>query len=100
MIEPLPQPPSPFLDATPLLELKNQTVVARSFTEAEYRSLANAAFETVSLLALLRELSLSLKDPPSLLCNNLGASHLNFNTVQHSKTKHVQINLHFVCDLV
>ncbi|KAL6322763.1 hypothetical protein AAG906_018644 [Vitis piasezkii] len=38
--------------------------------------------------------------PPSLLCDNLGATHLSFNPVQHSRMKHIQIDLHFVRDQV
>ena len=82
------------------MELKKQRVVARSTTEAEYRALANGASETMWLLALLQELGFSLKLPPSLLCDNLGATHLSFNPVQHSRMKHIQIDLHFVRDQV
>jgi hypothetical protein len=46
------------------------------------------------------ELGFLLKAPPLLLCNNLGATHLSFNPVQHSRIKHIQIDLHFVRDLV
>jgi len=52
------------------------------------------------LLSLLSELGFPLKAPPSLLCDNLGTTHLNFNPVHHSRMKHIQIDLHFVRDLV
>lgn len=52
------------------------------------------------LLALLHELGFPLKAAPLLLCDNLGATHLSFNPVQHSRMKHIQIDLHFVRDLV
>jgi hypothetical protein len=77
-----------------------QRAVARSSTEAEYRALANGASETLWLLALLHELGFPLTVPPSLLCDNLGATHLSFNPVHHSKMKHIQIDLHFVRDQV
>jgi hypothetical protein len=51
-------------------------------------------------LALLHELGFPLKVPPSLLCDNLGATHLSFNLVHHSRMKHIQIDLHFVRDQV
>ncbi|RVW75058.1 Retrovirus-related Pol polyprotein from transposon RE2 [Vitis vinifera] len=79
---------------------KKQRVVARSSTEAEYRALANAASETVWLNSLLHELGFPLKVPPLLLCDNLGATHLSFNPVNHSRMKHIQIDLHFVRELV
>ena len=52
------------------------------------------------LLGLLHELGIPLKAAPLLLCDNLGATHLSFNPVQHSRMKHIQIDLHFVRDLV
>ncbi|RVW30528.1 Retrovirus-related Pol polyprotein from transposon RE2 [Vitis vinifera] len=63
---------------------KKQRAVTRSSTEAEYRALANAASETSWLLSLFKELSLPLSGQPKLLCDNLGATHLSFNPVQHS----------------
>jgi hypothetical protein len=52
------------------------------------------------LLSLLSELGFPLKAPPSLLYDNLNATHLSFNPVHHSRMKHIQIDLHFVRDLV
>lgn len=90
-----------FLGSNPISwSSKKQRAVARSSTEAEYRALANVAAETMWLLSLFKELGLSVKAPPSLLCDNLGATHLSFNPVQHSRMKHIQIDLHFVRDLV
>jgi len=52
------------------------------------------------LHALFNELGFPIKAPPLLLCDNLRATHLSFNPVQHSSIKHIQINLYFVRDLV
>ena len=79
---------------------KKQRAVARSSTEAEYRALANAASETIWLSTLFKELAFPIQDSPLLLCDNLGATHLSFNPVNHSRMKHIQIDLHFVRDLV
>ena len=62
--------------------------------------MATAATESVWLLSLLQELKFCLSQPPLLLCDNLGATHLSFNSVQHSRMKHIQIDIHFVRDLV
>jgi len=77
-----------------------QRVIARSFKEAEYRALANAASETLWLQILITELGLSFPQPSMLLCDNLGAIQLSFNLVNHARMKHIQIDLHFVRDLV
>uniref|UniRef100_A0A2N9J3U8 CCHC-type domain-containing protein n=1 Tax=Fagus sylvatica TaxID=28930 RepID=A0A2N9J3U8_FAGSY len=90
-----------FLGSTPISwSSKKQRAVVRSSTEAEYRALANAASETTWLQNFLKELGFPLKTAPQLLCDNLGATHLNFNPVNHSRMKHIQIDLHFVRDLV
>jgi hypothetical protein len=52
------------------------------------------------LLSLFNELGFPLKAPPSLLCHNLSATHLSFNPVHHSRMKYIQIDIHFVRDLV
>ncbi|KAL6340910.1 hypothetical protein AAG906_032021 [Vitis piasezkii] len=51
--------------------------------------------ETMWLLAFFKNW-VFIKAPPSLLYDNLGATHLSFNPVQHSRMKHIQIDLHFV----
>jgi hypothetical protein len=78
---------------------KKQRAIARLSTEAEYRALATVAAESMWLLSLLQELKFSLSQPPLLLCDNLGATQLSFNPVQHSRMKHIQIDIHFVRDL-
>ena len=89
-----------FLGNTPISwSSKKQRAIARSSTEAEYRALATTATESVWLLSLLQELKFSLSQPPFLLCDNLGATQLSFNLVQHSRMKRIQIDIHFVRDL-
>lgn len=44
--------------------LEKQWAIARSSTEAEYRALANAAFETIWLLTLFQKLGLPISSPP------------------------------------
>ena len=74
---------------------KRQRTVARSSTEAEYRSVANATAEVMWLLNLLQELGLpSLK--PTLFCDNIGTTYLCSNPVFHSRMKHIAMDYHFV----
>jgi hypothetical protein len=90
-----------FLGNTPISwSSKKQRAITRSSTEAKYRALATATAESVWLLSLLQELKFCLSQPPLLLCDNLGATHLSFNPVQDSRMKHMQIDIHFVRDLV
>jgi hypothetical protein len=79
---------------------KRQTTVSRSSAEAEYRGVANAVAET----CWLRQLLLELHRPPAratvVYCDNISAMYLSSNPVQHQRTKHVEIDLHFVRDRV
>ena len=90
-----------FLGSNPISWSSNkQRAIARSTTEAEYWAPANASSETMWLSTLLKELAFPVTESPQLLCDNLRATHLNFNPVNHSHMKHIQIDLHFVHDLV
>jgi hypothetical protein len=79
---------------------KRQHTVSRSSAEAEYRAIANAVAETCWLRQLLKE----LRRPPAratlVFCDNVSAQYLACNPVQHQRTKHAEIDLHFVRDKV
>ena len=79
---------------------KKQQVIARSSTEAEYRCLALATAEVIWIESLSKELSIPLSRSPILWCDNLGAGSLASNPVFHARTKHLEIDLHFVRDRV
>jgi hypothetical protein len=79
---------------------KRQTVVSRSNAEVEYRAIANGVAEATWLRQLLHE----FQTPPSrctlVYCDNINAVYLSTNPVQHQRTKHVEIDLHFVREKV
>lgn len=77
-----------------------QKSVSRSSTEAEYKALANAAAEVTWVQHLLRDLGLASSKPPTLFCDNTGATYLCANPVYHSRMKHVALDYHFVRERV
>jgi hypothetical protein len=75
---------------------KKQPVVSRSSTEAEYRSMAYATAELYWIKMLFKELQLPLTAPPRLYCDNLGALALASNPIYHARTKHIEVDYHFI----
>jgi hypothetical protein len=46
--------------------------------------------------SLINELGVFLKSPPMLYCDNIGATYLTSNPIYHGRTKHIEIDYHFV----
>ncbi|KAF5462462.1 hypothetical protein F2P56_018466, partial [Juglans regia] len=79
---------------------KQQQTVARSSTESEYKSLSNAVAELQWIQSVLHDLHISLPQCPTLWCDNIGATYLSSNPVFHARTKHIEIDFHYVRDQV
>jgi hypothetical protein len=75
---------------------KKQSVVARSTAEAEFRAMAHGICEILWLKILLLELGLFQTKPMILYCDNKAALDIAHNPVQHSRTKHIEIDRHFI----
>jgi histone deacetylase 1/2 len=79
---------------------RKQPTVSRSSTEAEYKAIANATAEVTWIQSLLKELGLKHGRAPTLWCDNLGATFLTANPMFHARTKHIEIDFHFVREKV
>uniref|UniRef100_A0A2N9HWT0 Reverse transcriptase Ty1/copia-type domain-containing protein n=1 Tax=Fagus sylvatica TaxID=28930 RepID=A0A2N9HWT0_FAGSY len=79
---------------------KKQPTVSRSSAEAEYRSMSTTTAELTWLMYLLRDIGIRLPAPPVLFCDNTSALHLTVNPVFHARTKHIELDVHFVREKV
>ncbi|GJZ87221.1 ribonuclease H-like domain-containing protein, partial [Tanacetum coccineum] len=79
---------------------KRQHTLSRSSAKAEYCGVANVVAETAWLHNLLRE----LHSPPLIAtlvyCDNVSVVYMSANPVQHQRTKHIEIAIHFFRDMV
>ncbi|GJU62212.1 ribonuclease H-like domain-containing protein [Tanacetum coccineum] len=79
---------------------KRQDTFSCSSAEAKYRGVTNAVAETSWIRNLLRELHTPLFTTTLVYCDNVSAVYMSANPVQHQHTKHIEIDIHFVCDKV
>jgi hypothetical protein len=76
--------------------LKHRNVISRSSAEAEYRAMANSVAKACWLRQLLVELHNPLSQATLVYCDNVSTVYLSTNPVQPQRTKHIEIDLHFV----
>ncbi|CAN6444068.1 unnamed protein product [Victoria cruziana] len=74
---------------------RKQRAVSRSSTEAEYRAMAAGVADVTWIRHLLGKLHEKIVTS-SLLCDNQSAINIALNPVLHSRTKHIEIDQHFV----
>ncbi|RVW86900.1 Retrovirus-related Pol polyprotein from transposon RE1 [Vitis vinifera] len=67
-----------------------------SNTEAEYGAMALATCELIWLKHLLRELRFGKDEQIKLICDNQAALHIPSNPVFHERTKHIEVDYHFI----
>ena len=79
---------------------KRQVTVSRSSAEAEYRAVAHAVADTIWIRQLLSELHRPIEQATIVYCDNISAVYMTSNPVQHRRTKHIEIDIHFVREKV
>ena len=75
---------------------KKQKVVARSSAEAEFRGMAYGLCELLWIKSILKDLGIDNANPMKLYCDNKAAIEIAQNPVQHDRTKHVEVDRHFI----
>ena len=79
---------------------KLQKCVSTSTAEAELNAVVEASKEAVHLVNLLLELDLDIQQPVNVFVDNQACIPLSKNSMNHGKTKHFAIEVHFVRSLV
>lgn len=79
---------------------KRQPTPSRSSCEAEYKGVANTVAELTWIRNLLFELHLPIKTASVVYCDNISSVYLSTNPVKHQRTKHIELDIHFVRDKV
>ncbi|KAM1098076.1 hypothetical protein ACFX19_015649 [Malus domestica] len=79
---------------------KKQNTVSKSSTEAEYRALSSTAAEIDWITQLLKFIQIDVSCPMTLFYDNLSAIALAYNLVMHQRTKHIEVDIHFVWERV
>nr|GEU40278.1 ribonuclease H-like domain-containing protein [Tanacetum cinerariifolium] len=79
---------------------KKQKTLSKSSAEAEYRAIASATSKIVWILKILQDLNGQHFIPTKNFCDNQAAIKIAANHVFHERTKHLEIDLHFVRDKI
>ncbi|CAN6482881.1 unnamed protein product [Victoria cruziana] len=75
---------------------KKQSKVSLSSTEAEYRAMASTTMELVWLKSLLKDMGISSLDQVKMFCDNKSAIYIASNHTFHERTKHIEMDCHYV----
>ncbi|GJR79346.1 ribonuclease H-like domain-containing protein [Tanacetum coccineum] len=77
---------------------KKQHTLLKSSTEAEYRAMASVTSEIIWILKILKDLEWDKVLHVNLFCDSQAAIKIAANPVFHERTKHLEIDLHFIRD--
>eukprot|EP00253_Pinus_taeda_P008471 PITA_08471 len=79
---------------------KKQAAIALSSAEAKYRGLVNITIQALWLQHFLTELGVQFRQPIVIWCDNQSTLKFSRDLVQRQRTKHIEIHMHYIRDLV
>ncbi|CAN6458128.1 unnamed protein product [Victoria cruziana] len=75
---------------------KKQSKVSLSSTEAEYRAMATTNMKLVWLKSLLKDMGVSALNNVKMFCDNKSAIYIASNHTFHERTKHIEMDCHYI----
>ncbi|KAL0410895.1 UNVERIFIED_CONTAM: Retrovirus-related Pol polyprotein from transposon RE1 [Sesamum latifolium] len=75
---------------------KKQPIVARSSAEGEFRAMAHGICKLLWLKIIVDNIRVKREGPMKLYCDNKSAINIAHNPVQHDRTKHIEVDRHFI----
>nr|GEU39676.1 putative reverse transcriptase, RNA-dependent DNA polymerase [Tanacetum cinerariifolium] len=75
---------------------KMQKVVSLSRVEAKFRGIAKGLAEALWIRKLVSEIGFSPKESIRIMSDNKATIQISENPVQHDRTKHVEVDRHFI----
>lgn len=79
---------------------KKQSTVSKSSAEAEYRSMAPVVSGLIWLIGVFKELGAEVELLVLLHCDSKATLQIATNLVYHERTKHIEIDCHFIKEKV
>ena len=75
---------------------RRQPTIALSTTEAEYMATTQSTKEAIWLRKLLADVGFVQEGATTIMCDNQGCIALAKNPTHHSRTKHIDVQHHFI----
>eukprot|EP00253_Pinus_taeda_P002827 PITA_02827 len=79
---------------------KKQAAIALSSAEVEYTGAVNATIQAIWLQHFLSELGISVHHPTVIWCDNQSTLKFSRDPAQRQRTKHIEIHMHFIRELI
>ncbi|CAH9115744.1 unnamed protein product [Cuscuta europaea] len=79
---------------------KKQDTIALSTSEAEYIAAGAAAKQALWLRKLLKDLCCEQQGTPEIWCDNMSTIAMTKNPAFHARTKHIDVQYHFIRKMV
>ena len=78
----------------------NQTAIALSSIEAEYKGVVNATTQCLWLQGIHGEFGIEYDTSTVIYCDNQSTIQISIDLVKRQKTKHIEIHMHYIIGLV